>query len=128
MFGDLDSHDSACRLICRDAGVHVLAINYRLAPEHPAPAAVDDAYAAYRWAREHAAELGADPRRVAVAGDSAGGSLAAVVCRLARDAGDPMPSLQWLIYPVTDQRGHRALNVLKPPSRRYLSLSPSSSK
>ena len=105
VFGDLDSHDSACRLICRDAGVHVLAINYRLAPEHPAPAAVDDAYAAYRWAREHAAELGADPRRVAVAGDSAGGNLTAVVCRLARDAGDPMPSLQWLIYPVTDQRG-----------------------
>jgi len=105
VFGDLDSHDSACRLICRDAGVHVLAVDYRLAPEHPAPAAVDDAYAAYRWAREHAAELGADPRRVAVAGDSAGGNLAAVVCRLARDAGDPMPSLQWLIYPVTDQRG-----------------------
>lgn len=105
VFGDLDSHDSACRLICRDAGVHVLAIDYRLAPEHPAPAAVDDAYAAYRWAREHAAELGADPRRVAVAGDSAGGNLTAVVCLLARDAGDPMPSLQWLIYPVTDQRG-----------------------
>ncbi len=105
VFGGLDSHDSACRLICRDAGVHVLAVDYRLAPEHPAPAAVDDAYAAYRWAREHAAELGADPRRVAVAGDSAGGNLAAVVCRLARDAGDPLPALQWLIYPATDQRG-----------------------
>ena len=105
VFGDLDSHDSACRLICRDAGVHVLAVDYRLAPEHPAPAAHDDAYAAYRWAREHAGELGADPRRVAVAGDSAGGNLSAVVCRLARDAGDPMPSLQWLIYPATDQRG-----------------------
>ncbi|MGI9124782.1 MAG: alpha/beta hydrolase [Mycobacterium sp.] len=102
VFGDLESHDSACRLICRDAGVHVLAVDYRLAPEHPAPAAVDDAYAAYRWAREHAAELGADPRRVAVGGDSAGGNLAAVVSRLARDAGDPLPSLQWLIYPVTD--------------------------
>ena len=105
VFGDLDSHDSACQLICRDAGVHVLAVDYRLAPEHPAPAAHDDAYAAYRWAREHAGELGADPRRVAVAGDSAGGNLSAVVCRLARDAGDPMPSLQWLIYPATDQRG-----------------------
>ncbi len=105
VFGDLDSHDSACRLICRDAGVHVLAVDYRLAPEHPAPAAHDDAYAAYRWAREHAGELGADPRRVAVAGDSAGGNLSAVVCRLARDAGDPMPALQWLIYPATDQRG-----------------------
>lgn len=105
VLGDLDSHDSACRLISRDAGVHVLAVDYRLAPEHPAPAAVDDAYAAYRWAREHAAEWGADPRRVAVGGDSAGGNLAAVVTRLARDAGDPLPSLQWLIYPATDLRG-----------------------
>jgi len=105
VFGDLDTHDAACRLICRDAGVHVLAVDYRLAPEHKAPAAVDDAYAAYRWAREHAGELGADPRRVAVAGDSAGGCLAAVVTRQARDAGDPLPSLQWLIYPVTDFRG-----------------------
>ncbi len=105
VFGDLDSHDSACRLISRDAGVHVLAVDYRLAPEHRAPAAADDAYAAYRWAREHAVDLGADPRRVAVGGDSAGGNLAAVVTRLARDAGDPMPSLQWLIYPVTDCRG-----------------------
>lgn len=105
VFGDLESHDAACRLICRDAGVHVLAVDYRLAPEHPAPAALDDAYAAYRWAREHAAELGADPRRVAVGGDSAGGCLAAVVTVLARDAGDPLPALQWLIYPVTDFRG-----------------------
>lgn len=105
VFGDLDTHDAACRLICRDAGVHVLAIDYRLAPEHKVPAAVDDAYAAYRWARENAGELGADPRRVAVAGDSAGGCLAAVVTQQARDAGDPLPSLQWLIYPVTDMRG-----------------------
>ncbi len=105
VIGDLDTYDSACRLICRDAGVHVLAVDYRLAPENKAPAAVDDAYAAYRWAREHAAELGADPRRVAVGGDSAGGCLAAVVTRLARDAGDPMPALQWLIYPLTDMRG-----------------------
>ncbi len=105
VFGDLDSHDSACRLICRDAGVHVLAVDYRRAPEHPAPAAADDAYAAYRWARGQAVDLGADPRRVAVGGDSAGGNLAAVVTRLARDAGDPLPALQWLIYPVTDCRG-----------------------
>jgi acetyl esterase len=105
VFGDLDTHDSACRLICRDAGVHVLAVDYRLAPEHRAPAAVDDAYAAYRWARERAGELGADSRRVAVGGDSAGGNLAAVVTMLARDAGDPLPALQWLIYPVTDLRG-----------------------
>lgn len=105
VFGDLESHDSACRMICRGAGVHVLAVDYRLAPEHKAPAAADDAYAAYRWARSHAEELGADPTRVAVGGDSAGGLLAAVVTRLARAAGDPLPALQWLIYPATDLRG-----------------------
>jgi acetyl esterase len=104
--GDLDTHDALCRLTCRDAGVHVLSIDYRLAPEHPAPAAVDDAYAAFKWACEHAGELGATPGRVAVGGDSAGGNLAAVVCQLARDAahtnGSPAPLLQWLIYPRTD--------------------------
>jgi len=105
VLGDLDSHDSACRLISRDAGIHVLAVDYRLAPEYRAPAAIDDALAAYRWALQHAADLGADPRRVAVGGDSAGGNLAAGVARLARDAGDPLPSLQWLIYPLTDMRG-----------------------
>lgn len=103
--GDLDTHDLVCRLIARDGGVQVLSVDYRRAPEHPAPAAVDDAYAAYRWAREHAGELSADPRRVVIAGDSAGGCLAAVVTRLARDAGDPLPTLQWLIYPVTDWSG-----------------------
>ena len=106
--GDLDTHDALCRLTCRDADVHVLSIDYRLAPEHPAPAAVDDAYAAFRWAHEHAADLGAIPDKVAVGGDSAGGNLAAVVSQLARDDRDtqdphgPMPVLQWLIYPRTD--------------------------
>ncbi|AAS05554.1 alpha/beta hydrolase [Mycobacterium avium subsp. paratuberculosis] len=100
--GDLDTHDSLCRLTCRDAGIHVLSIDYRLAPEHPAPAAIDDAYAAFTWAHEHAGELGAIPGRVAVGGDSAGGNLAAVVSQLARDAGGPAPVLQWLIYPRTD--------------------------
>ncbi|MGO9926266.1 MAG: alpha/beta hydrolase [Mycobacterium sp.] len=106
VIGDLDTHDALCRLTCRDAGVHVLSIDYRLAPEHPAPAAVEDAYAAFRWAYEHAGELGAIPGRVAVGGDSAGGNLAAVVCQLARDAaqneGGPTPVFQWLIYPRTD--------------------------
>ena len=100
--GDLDTHDALCRLTCRDADIHVLSIDYRLAPEHPAPAAVEDAYAAFEWAYEHAAELGAIPGRVAVGGDSAGGNLAAVVCQLARAAGGPTPVLQWLIYPRTD--------------------------
>ncbi len=110
--GDLDSHDAACRLICRDAGVHVLAIDYRLAPEHKAPAAVDDGHAAYVWAREHAGDLGADPDRVAVGGDSAGGNLATLVTLRARDAGDPLPALQWLIYPVTDFRGQSRSRTL----------------
>jgi acetyl esterase len=106
--GDLDTHDALCRLTCRDADVHVLSVDYRLAPEHRAPAAVDDAYAAFRWAHEHAADLGAIPDKVAVGGDSAGGNLAAVVSQLARDdrvtqdPTGPMPVLQWLIYPRTD--------------------------
>jgi acetyl esterase len=104
--GDLDTAEALCRLTCRDAGIHVLSIDYRLAPEHVAPAAVEDAYAAFIWAYEHAGELGAIPGRVAVGGDSAGGNLAAVVCQLARDdaqnTGGPAPVLQWLIYPRTD--------------------------
>jgi acetyl esterase len=102
--GDLDTHDALCRLTCRDADIHVLSIDYRLAPEHPAPAAVEDAYAAFRWAHKHAAELGVIPGKVAVGGDSAGGNLAAVVSQLARDEGSesPKPVLQWLIYPRTD--------------------------
>ncbi|WP_167103870.1 alpha/beta hydrolase [Mycobacterium sp. DL592] len=110
--GDLESHDAACRLICRDGGVHVLAVDYRLAPEQKAPAAVDDGYAAYLWACEHAADLGADPDRVAVGGDSAGGNLATLVALRVRDAGGPRPALQWLIYPVTDFRGQSRSRTL----------------
>lgn len=102
VIGSLDTHDELCRLICRDAGVHVVSVDYRLAPEHPAPAAADDCYAAYSWSVLHAAELGADPARVAVGGDSAGANLAAVVSLLARAAGAAPPVLQLLIYPVTD--------------------------
>jgi acetyl esterase/lipase len=102
VLGDLETHDDLCRLICRDAGVRVMAVDYRLAPEHPAPAAIDDCYAAYRWALEHAAELGADPSRVAVGGDSAGGNLSAVVSQLARDDGIGVPALQLLLYPATN--------------------------
>jgi acetyl esterase/lipase len=104
--GDLDYADALCRLTCRDAGIQVLSIDYRLAPEHPAPAAVDDAYAAFKWAHQNAGDLGATPGQVAVGGDSAGGNLAAVVCQLARDEGGPAPVLQWLIYPRTDFTAH----------------------
>ncbi|WP_433509809.1 alpha/beta hydrolase [Nonomuraea sp. CA-143628] len=98
----LDTHDSVCRLICTDADVIVVSVDYRLAPEHPYPAAVEDAYAATRWVYEHARELGADPGRLVVAGDSAGGNLATVTCLKARDEGGPPIALQVLVYPVTD--------------------------
>ncbi|MCA4751600.1 MULTISPECIES: alpha/beta hydrolase [Mycolicibacterium] len=100
VLGDLDTHDSLCRLICRDGGIQVISVDYRLAPEHKAPAAVDDAYAAYRWALDHAAGLGAT--RIVVGGDSAGANLAAVVTQQARDSELPLPALQLLLYPVTD--------------------------
>jgi len=105
VIGDLDTHDEPCRILCREGGVHVLSVAYRLAPEHRFPAAVDDAVAAVRWARANAASLGADPARVAVAGDSAGGNLAAVVAALDRSA---QPFARLLIYPATDSHTPRA--------------------
>ena len=105
VFGDLDTHDTVCRLLCRSSGAHVLAIDYRLAPEHPFPAAVEDARAALAWAHAHAADLGADPARVGVGGDSAGGNLSAVAAQLAARDGGPAPALQLLIYPATDMSG-----------------------
>jgi acetyl esterase len=102
VFGELDLYEALCRQICRDGAVHVLSVDYRLAPEHKAPAAADDALAAFQWAAEHAEELGAAPGRIAVGGDSAGGGLSAIVSQLARDYGGPLPALQWLIYPVTE--------------------------
>ena len=102
VIGDLETHDVLCRQVTAEAGVCVVAVDYRLAPEHKYPAAVDDAWAATRWIVAHAAEFGIDAERVAVGGDSAGGNLAAVVALLARDAGAPRIGLQLLIYPVTD--------------------------
>jgi acetyl esterase len=99
--GDLDTYDGTARQHAVGAGALVVSVDYRLAPEHPFPAAVDDVWAATRWAAEHAAELGADPRRLAIAGDSAGGNLAAVVALLARDAGGPPIRFQLLWYPAT---------------------------
>jgi acetyl esterase len=101
MYGDLDSHDATCRFLAERAGVQVLAIDYRLGPEEPFPAAYDDALAAHRWVVDHADELGADPARIAVGGDSAGGNLAAVVAIEAARAGLPL-AFQLLIYPATD--------------------------
>jgi len=101
--GDLETHDAACRLICQKARVHVLAVDYRLAPESPFPAALDDGRAALRWAFAHAQELGCDPARIAVGGDSAGGNLAAVVSQRAAHDGGPAPAAQLLIYPALDR-------------------------
>lgn len=103
LMGDLDTHDAPCRALCREADVHVLSVAYRLAPEHVFPAAVDDGYAAFRWAHANAATLGADPSRVAVGGDSAGGNIAAVVALDAARRQEPAPALQLLLYPATDR-------------------------
>ncbi|MEV3904326.1 alpha/beta hydrolase [Mycobacterium sp. NPDC050551] len=99
--GDLDTYDNTARQHAAGAGAVVVSVDYRLAPEHPYPAAVDDVWAATQWAAEHAGELGADGDRLAVAGDSAGGNLAAVVAQLARDAGGPALCHQLLWYPAT---------------------------
>jgi acetyl esterase len=104
VIGNLDSHDALCRQFCVDARCLVVSVDYRLAPEHRFPAAVDDAYAATVWTHAHAAELGFDPNRLAVGGDSAGGNLAAVVSALAKQRGGPRLALQLLIYPATDLR------------------------
>ena len=99
---DLDTHDQPCRLLARESGARLLAVGYRLGPEHRFPAAVEDAFAAFRWARENAPRIGVDPARVAVAGDSAGGNLATVVCRVCGDENEPVPAHQVLIYPLID--------------------------
>ena len=107
--GSIDTCESVCRFLALHAAAAVLAVGYRLAPEHPFPAAVEDAFAAYRWAAVDNSRLGVDARRVAVAGDSAGGNLAAALSLIARDDGGPAPAMQALIYPVTDAvGGHRS--------------------
>jgi acetyl esterase len=106
--GDLDTHDVLCRQLCNGSGAVVISVDYRMGPEHRFPAAVDDCLAATRWVGDAASELGVDPSRLAVGGDSAGGNLAAVVAILARDAGDLPIAYQLLIYPATDMRRRHA--------------------
>ena len=104
VIGSLDTHDTIARNLCREAGCMVVSVDYRMGPEHPFPAAVDDCFAVVRWLAGHGGRIGADPARIAVGGDSAGGNLAAVAALLARDEGGPALRHQLLVYPVTDYR------------------------
>ena len=127
VIGSLDTHDAMARNLCLEAGCVVVSVDYRMGPEHPFPAAVDDCFAAVRWLAERGGEVGADPGRIALGGDSAGGNLAAVAALLARDEGGPALRHQLLVYPVTDyhcrgpsyERYARGYGTLEAESMRW---------
>ena len=125
VIGDLESHDGLCRHLAKESGLALLAVDYRLAPEHPFPAAVDDAYTALEWVAAQGEILGVDISRIALAGDSAGGNLSAVVAQLAKERGGPAIKMQALLYPATDMRGesesHRMFtnHLLTPDSYQW---------
>jgi acetyl esterase len=102
VLGDLTMYDGVCRLLASASGCKVLSVDYRLAPEHPFPQPLEDAFAAFEWAAANAEALGVDPKRIGVGGDSAGGNMAAVVSRMAVDGDGAVPAMQLLFYPVTD--------------------------
>ena len=102
VIGNLETHDSTCRRLANKSRCQVVAIDYRLSPEHPFPAPIEDGIAAFRHIRDHADSFGTDAARIAVGGDSAGGAIAAVACQACRDAGERTPAFQMLIYPATD--------------------------
>jgi acetyl esterase len=110
--GNLDTHDHVCRDLCAGSGAVLIAVDYRLAPEHRFPAAVHDSLEAVRWIGQHAEALSIDPTRIVVAGDSAGGNLATVTALRIRDEGGPALRAQVLVYPVTDYH--------TPPTRSYI--------
>lgn len=115
VIGSIESRDPQCRLICRDADCIVVSVDYRLAPEAPFPAAPDDCWASLQWCADNTSDLGGDPARIAVGGESAGGNLAAGLALRARDDGGPTLAAQILVYPLTDMYFEQDL-----PSYRYL--------
>jgi len=124
VLGDLDTHDEMARILAANTGCVTVAVDYRLAPEHPFPAAVDDCFAALNWAATNAQELGADASRIAVVGDSAGGNLAAVMALKAREEGGPALCGQVLIYPAVDLTAP----MLPAPDGKFYILSPETRK
>jgi acetyl esterase len=104
LMGNRDSFDATCRHLAVDSGLAIANVEYRLAPEHPFPAAIDDAYAATAWLAAHSSSLGLPAGELVVLGESAGGNLAAVTCLLARERGGPAIRLQVLVYPAVDAR------------------------
>lgn len=102
LLGDLDTHDAPCRWLCAEAGCAVLAVDYRLAPEYPFPAALEDTITAFRWAQANAAMLRCDPCRIAIGGESAGANLAAAMTLVSREEGGDAPVFQLLVHPPTD--------------------------
>jgi acetyl esterase len=111
VIGNIETHDSTCRRLANKSRCQVISIDYRLSPEHPFPAPTDDGLAAFRHIRDNAAAFGADAKRLAVGGDSAGGAIAAVVCQVLRDSGEQGPAFQMLIYPATDSSKQSASRV-----------------
>jgi acetyl esterase len=111
VIGTIETHDSTCRRLANKSRCQVISIDYRLSPEHPFPAPTDDGVAAFRHIRDNAASFGADAKRLAVGGDSAGGAIAAVVCQVLRDSGEQGPAFQMLIYPATDSSKQSASRV-----------------
>jgi acetyl esterase len=120
VIGDLETHDAVCRALCHDVGAVVVAVDYRLAPEHPFPAAVDDVLCVLQWLSMHAKELRVDPARIAVAGDSAGAQLAATVCM--RMAGEITPRALGLIYPVAQHHTEPSASMAENGEGKFLTL------
>ena len=106
IFGSIDTHDGLCRMLSNDSGCITISVDYRQAPEHKFPAALEDSYAATQWVIDQARELGVDPYRLAIGGDSAGGGIAAAICQIARLGHGPRPALQVLLCPVMDMKGN----------------------